>query len=64
MKETLNATLVKLLAEKYDISARYVRYCLKGERSPTYAESIKKDYKKFMEKFEDLITAENKSKNP
>lgn len=64
MKETINATLVKLLADKYGISARYVRYCLNGERSPSYAECIKKDYKKFMEKFQTLITAETKSNNP
>lgn len=55
MKQTFNATLVKALAEKYNISPRYVRYCLKGERSPCFAEKIKRDYKKFMTNIESII---------
>lgn len=58
MKETFNAALVKMLADKYRISPRYVRYCLKGERSPTYAESIKRDYRKFMNQIEFVIKKE------
>ena len=58
MKETLNAALVKVLAEKYGISSRYVRYCLKGERSPSCAENIKRDYKKYLEKLENVLKKE------
>jgi hypothetical protein len=62
MKQTYNATLVKALAKKYKISPRYVRYCLKGERSPSFADKIKKDYKRFINKIENVIERECKSK--
>ncbi len=62
MKQTYNATLVKALAKKYEISPRYVRYCLKGERSPCFAEKIKKDYTRFISKIENIIEKECKSK--
>lgn len=62
MKQTYNATLVMALAKKYKISPRYVRYCLKGERSPCFADKIKKDYKRFINKIENVIERECKSK--
>ena len=62
MKQTYNANLVKALAKKYKISPRYVRYCLKGERSPSFADKIKKDYKRFINKIENVIERECKSK--
>lgn len=55
MKQTYSATLVKALAKKYKISPRYVRYCLKGERSPCFADKIKKDYKKFISEIEIVL---------
>lgn len=55
MKQTYNATLIKTLAIKYKISPRYVRYCLKGERSPSVADKIKEDYKKFITKIESVL---------
>lgn len=58
MKQTFNATLVNALANKYQISPRYVRYCLKGERSPTFADEIKNDYKKLITKIESVFEAE------
>ena len=61
MKQTYNATLVKALAKKYKISPRYVRYCLKGKRSPCFADKIKKDYKRFIKKIEGIIEKECKS---
>ena len=62
MKQTYNATLVKALAKKYKISPRYVRYCLKGERSPCFADKIKKDYTRSINKIENVLEKECKSK--
>lgn len=61
MMQTFNATLVKALAKKYKISPRYVRYCLKGERSPCFADNIKSDYKKFINKIERVLEKECES---
>lgn len=58
MKQTYNATLIKTLAKKYKISARYVRYCLKGERSPCFADDILEDYKNFTNKIESVLEKE------
>lgn len=58
MKQNYSATLVKALAKKYQISPRYVRYCLKGERSPYFADKIKMDYKKFVNKIESVLEKE------
>lgn len=62
MRQTFNATLVKALANKYKISPRYVRYCLNGDRSPCFADRIKRDYKKFLNKIENVLENECKNK--
>ena len=62
MKQKYNAALVNALAKKYKITPRYVRYCLKGERSPHFAENIEKDYKRFISKIENVIERECKLK--
>lgn len=58
MKQTFNVGLIQALAKKYKISTRYVRYCLNGERSPYFAEKIKNDYKKSIDKIENVIEEE------
>lgn len=62
MKQSFNAALVKALARKYKISPRYVRYCLKDERSPCFADRIKKDYQKYINKIENVLEKEDDKK--
>lgn len=63
MKQTFNVELIRALAKKYKISTRYVRYCLNGERSPCFAEKIKNDYRKYIDKIENVIEHEMKTED-
>ena len=55
MKQMYSAEIIKLLAKKYSISPRYVRYCLKGDRRPYFAEKIKKDYEACVRKIQKVL---------
>jgi len=57
MKQTYNAEIIKVLAKKYEISPRYVRYCLNGDRTPCFAEKIKKDYKSCVIKIQKVLNS-------
>uniref|UniRef100_UPI0037DC1570 hypothetical protein n=1 Tax=Zhouia sp. PK063 TaxID=3373602 RepID=UPI0037DC1570 len=56
MKNDYHAQVIKLLALKYGISVRYVRYCIRGERNPEFAERLLNDYRALLSKLEEILT--------
>lgn len=64
MNETFNGMLIKVLAKKHKISTRYVRYCLNGERTSSFSEKLKMDYKKYRQELENILNCDKpKSKS-
>lgn len=41
-----NTNVLNALAEKYSFSKRYIKMCINDERTPTFADRIKAEYKK------------------
>lgn len=59
MEQPCQTAIIQALAKKYQISIRYVRYCLKDERSPPFAEKLKMDYERILKKIVIAIKEEN-----
>lgn len=55
MKKIYNSRIVEVLAKKYAITPRYVRYCLKGDRNPVYADELKKEYQRLLKKVDKAL---------
>lgn len=58
MKKTYNTEVVKALAFKYEVTPRYIRYCLNGDRTPVYADELKAEYQKKQEQLEKILKSE------
>lgn len=58
MKKTYNTEVVKALACKYQVTPRYIRYCLNGDRTPVYADELIADYQKKQEQLEKILKSE------
>lgn len=63
MEQSCQAAIIKFLAEKYQISMRYVRYCLNEERNPSFADNLKSDYQKLIQKVMHAINEEKFNQN-
>lgn len=63
MEQPCQAAIIKFLAEKYQISMRYVRYCLNEERNPSFADNLKCDYQKLIQKVMHAINEEKFNQN-
>lgn len=55
MKKTYNTRVVNTLAQKYEVSPRFVRYCLSGERTPIYSDELKSEYERILKKIENAL---------
>ena len=51
----MNTVILKQLAVKYNITAGYVRICVKEHSNSDIAPLIQKDYKQAVRKFNDLL---------
>lgn len=54
-KENWNQEVIKSLADKYDFSNRYIKQCITGDRTPVFADRIKKEYKSLKKEIESLL---------
>lgn len=43
-KENWNTSAINALATKYNFSSRYIKQCINGDRTPIFADRIKKEY--------------------
>lgn len=59
MKKIYNTVVVKALASKYEVTPRYIRYCLNGDRTPIYADQLKVEYHKKLEQMEKALKSDN-----
>ena len=59
MKKTYNTEVVKALAYKYEVTPRYIRYCLSGDRTPVYADELIAEYKKKLEQVEKALKSDS-----
>lgn len=50
-----NTLVVNLLAEKYGFSDRYIKQILSGDRSPIFADQVKKDHKELINSIKENI---------
>lgn len=57
MKKTYNTVVVKALAFKYNVTPRYIRYCLNGDRTPAYADELIAEYSRKMEQVEKALNS-------
>lgn len=55
VEQRCHTAIIKSLAQKYNISMRYVRYCLKDERTPVFAKELKADYHRMVHKIVQVI---------
>jgi hypothetical protein len=58
MKKIYNTGVVKALACKYEVTPRYIRYCLNGDRTPVYADELKAEYNKKVEQVEKALNSD------
>lgn len=58
MKKIYNSRIVEVLAAKYAITPRYVRYCLKGDRNPVYADELKKEYQRLIKRIDKALDSD------
>ena len=58
MKKTYNTAVVKVLACKYKVTPRYIRYCLNGDRTPIYADELIAEYNQKLEQVEKALNSD------
>ena len=58
-KENWNQDVIKSLADKYDFSGRYIKQIITGDRTPVFADRIKKEYKELKKEIESLLDSKN-----
>jgi restriction endonuclease Mrr len=56
-KEKWNQDVIKSLADKYDFSTRYIKQCITGDRTPVFADRIKKEYVALKKEIEGLLAS-------
>jgi len=50
-----NTSALNALAEKYSFSARYIKQCITGERTPIFADRIKSEYNTLKKELNNLL---------
>ena len=58
MKKTYNTEVVKVLACKYKVTPRYIRYCLNGDRTPIYADELIAEYNQKLGQVEKALNSD------
>ncbi|SFN25024.1 hypothetical protein [Salegentibacter flavus] len=58
MKKTYNTSVVRALACKYEVTPRYIRYCLRGDRTPIYADELIAEYNTKLEQVEKALNSD------
>lgn len=53
--EKWNVSALNALAVKYDFSQRYIKQCITGDRTPTFADRIKAEYKALVKGIEAVL---------
>jgi hypothetical protein len=51
-----NTSALNSLAVKYSFTPRYIKQCIIGDRTPIFADRIKKEYKLLKKELDDLLT--------
>jgi hypothetical protein len=54
--ENWNLEAVKSLATKYDFSKRYIKQMITGDRTPVFADRIKKEYTDLKNQLDAILT--------
>jgi len=54
-KENWNVPALNAIAKKYDFTSKYIKQCITGDRTPIFADRIKKEYEVLKKQLDDLL---------